>query len=391
MPYKTLSIAATDGIGSFPALIDYPEGGRGPAVVLCHGAAGLDGFMRETVELYAEEGYVTIAPDLTRNSDASKALDDIGAVLRYLRAQEGVGPRVGVLGFGEGGRLALEAAANLSVDAVVVYCGGGLERQPDSVPRLRCPVALHFAGDDPAVPPAAVARIREAFGALSGAEVYLYPGAAPGFYQREDASFSKAYALLAHDRSIGLLRRTMGPHFDLAALWEHHRNCEFEIRDTAQTMATMVASPYVNHIPTMTGGVGYEQLARFYKYHFIPKNSTDRSAILVSRTIGPTQIVEEFLARFVHDREIDWMLPGIKPTGRKVEIPLVVIVKFRGAKLYHEHIYWDQASVLAQIGLLDPKGLPVAGVEQARKLLDESQPSNSLLTNWSESEGLPIP
>ena len=82
---------------------------------------------------------------------------------------------------------------------------------------------------------------------------------------------------------------------------------------------------------------------------------------------------------FTHDIEIDWMLPGVAPTGRHVEIPLVAIVSFRGDKLYHEHIYWDQASVLVQIGLLDAAGLPVAGVETARKLLDETLRSNNLM------------
>jgi carboxymethylenebutenolidase len=63
-----------------------------------------------------------------------------------------------------------------------------------------------------------------------------------------------------------------------------------------------------------------------------------------------------------------------------VEIPTVAIVQFKEDKLVHEHIYWDQASVLVQIGLLDPEGLPIAGVETARKVLDVSLPSNTLMT-----------
>jgi len=110
----------------------------------------------------------------------------------------------------------------------------------------------------------------------------------------------------------------------------------------------------------------------------------------ISRTVGATQIVDEMLFCFTHTVEIDWMLPGIAPTGRPVEIPLVAIVKFRGDKLYHEHIYWDQASVLAQIGLLDATGLPVAGVETARKLVDEQLPSNTLMPRWAKSTALTI-
>jgi len=169
------------------------------------------------------------------------------------------------------------------------------------------------------------------------------------------------------------------PDHDLAALWEAHCRHEFETRDVDATMATMVPEPYVNHIPTMTGGVGHDQLKRFYKYHFIGANPDDTRLIPISRTVGANSLVDEMLFCFTHTCEIDWMLPGVEPTGKYVEIPLVAIVKFRGDKLYHEHIYWDQASVLVQVGLLDPKLLPVAGVETARKLLDETLPSNGLL------------
>jgi hypothetical protein len=104
-------------------------------------------------------------------------------------------------------------------------------------------------------------------------------------------------------------------------------------------MKTMVSEPYVNHIPTMTGGVGYQHLRRFYKHHFIPKTPKDTTLIPISRTIGEGILVDELLFCFTHDMEIDWMLPGLAPTGKRVEIPLVAIVKFRGDKLYNEHIY----------------------------------------------------
>lgn len=177
---------------------------------------------------------------------------------------------------------------------------------------------------------------------------------------------------------------------DLVRLWEDHCRYEFEQRDVNATMATMVPQPYVNHIPTMTGGVGYEQLKRFYAYHFIPINPPDFRLTLISRTIGASTPVDEFIVKFTHTTEIDWMLPGIPPTGRKVEIPTVAIIQFEGDKLVHEHIYWDQATVLIQIGLLDPRGLPVAGVETARKVEDKSLPSNELMKRWSESEGMPL-
>jgi carboxymethylenebutenolidase len=176
----------------------------------------------------------------------------------------------------------------------------------------------------------------------------------------------------------------------LVALWEEHCRYEFETRDADATMATMVPTPYVNHVPTMTGGVGHDQLKRFYKYHFIGGNPPDTALTPVSRTVGEDQLVDEMIFSFTHTSEIDWMLPGIAPTGRKVEVPLVAIVKFRDGKVAHEHIYWDQASVLVQIGKLDPAGLPIAGAETAGKVTDTKQPSNKLMRRWASSEGKPI-
>ena len=180
------------------------------------------------------------------------------------------------------------------------------------------------------------------------------------------------------------------PDYDLTELWEAHCRHEFETRDTDATMATMVDDPYVNHVPTMTGGVGRDQLKRFYKHHFIGGNPADMRLVPVSRTVGADRIVDEMVCRFTHTSEIDWMLPGIAPTGREVEIPLVAIVHFRDGKVAHEHIYWDQASVLVQVGKLDPSGLPVAGAETARKVMDKGLPSNTLMRTWDTSEGKPL-
>jgi carboxymethylenebutenolidase len=179
-------------------------------------------------------------------------------------------------------------------------------------------------------------------------------------------------------------------HLDLSALWDAHCAHEFERRDVNATMKTMVAEPYVNHIPTMTGGVGHDQLKRFYKHHFVNSNPDDTKLIPISRTVGETRVVDEMLFCFTHTREIDWMLPGVPPTGKYVEIPLVAIVTFEGDKISNEHIYWDQASVFAQIGLIETKGLPVAGIETAHKLLDKTLPSNTLMAAWAKSEGKPI-
>ena len=162
-------------------------------------------------------------------------------------------------------------------------------------------------------------------------------------------------------------------------LWEEHIRHEFNTHDTEATIDTMVPDAYVNHVPVLTGGVGHDQLREFYFRHFIPKMPADTEIVPISRTIGVERLVDEMIFRFTHTLEMDWMLPGIAATGKRVECGLVVIVHFRRGQLSSEHIYWDQASVLAQIGLLDTSRLPVAGVESARKLADSSLPSNKLI------------
>jgi carboxymethylenebutenolidase len=170
----------------------------------------------------------------------------------------------------------------------------------------------------------------------------------------------------------------------LARLWEEHMRHEFQTRSAEDTIATMVEDAYVNHIPVMTGGYGRAELRQFYATHFIPKMPPDMAMTPISRTIGGDQLVDEMVSRFTHTVEIDWMLPGIAPTDRPVEVALVVIVRFRDGKLAHEHIYWDQGSVLAQLGLIDAQTLPVGGAASAKKALNPSLPSNALIRRASK-------
>ena len=165
----------------------------------------------------------------------------------------------------------------------------------------------------------------------------------------------------------------------LRKLWEDHVRYEFSTRNTDDTLATMVDDAYVNHIPVLTGGSGRDELREFYSKRFIPQMPPDTEMTPVSRTIGEDQIADEMIFKFTHTIPMDWMLPGISPTGKRVEVPLVAIIRFREGKLAHEHIYWDQASVLVKIGLLDPSKLPVVGVESARKVLDPTLPANALM------------
>ena len=155
---------------------------------------------------------------------------------------------------------------------------------------------------------------------------------------------------------------------NLAELWEEHTAYEFATHDTEATLATMVEDAYVNHVPVMTGGRGKAELRIFYSQDFISKMPPDTTLTSVSRTVGNDQLVDEMIFSFTHTQEMPWMLPGVPPTNKRVRVPLVAIVRFRDGKLAHEHIYWDQASVLKQIGLLPDANLPVFGAETADKV-----------------------
>jgi carboxymethylenebutenolidase len=172
----------------------------------------------------------------------------------------------------------------------------------------------------------------------------------------------------------------MGAQQDLAGVFDEHVAAEFVEMDLDATMATMSADPYVYHLPSMTGGVGSEDVRRFYGAHFIGKWPEDIEITPVSRTVGDAQVVDELILSFTHDIEMPQLLPGVAPTGRHVKLAFCVVVGFGDGKVSHEHIYWDQASLLVQVGLLDPADLPVTGAEQAANVLDpRAQPLNELI------------
>ncbi|UNI18396.1 Carboxymethylenebutenolidase [Purpureocillium takamizusanense] len=201
---------------------------------------------------------------------------------------------------------------------------------------------------------------------------------------------------LSHTRNLKFLKPLVGgPYFNLEHIWDEHTYYEFADRSVEHTMSTMVDQPYVNHIPTLTGGIGRESLTKFYRINFIFKNSEDAELELISRTIGIDRVVDEFIYKFTHDSVIDWLLPGVPPTFKKVEVPFTAVVNIRGDRLYHEHIGWDQGTVLVQLGLL-PKYLPfpypiqgskegasfeyrvpVTGIDTVRKMRDR----NSVVSN----------
>ncbi|MFL6212401.1 MAG: dienelactone hydrolase family protein [Blastocatellia bacterium] len=400
-----ITIQAFDG-GEFAAYLARPASGKGPGIVLIQEIFGVNDVMRDIANRYAAMGFVVLCPDLfwrqqpgielTDQTDAewarafelykgldeAKAVDDAAATMNALRKHPACTGKVGAVGFCLGGKLSYLLAVRYDPDCAVGYYGVGIENALDEANNLRGPLMLHIAGKDQFCPPEAQARIHAALDSHPLVTLYDYPQEDHAFARVGGAHYNPDAAELANLRSLeSFVRHLIGaaaaPSF--SDLWDEHVKHEFSTKHTEDTLATMVADAYVNHVPVLTGGVGHEQLRTFYAERFIPQMPPDTHMTPVSRTVGSDRLVDEMVFEFTHTIKMDWMLPGLAPTGKHVRVPLVVIVHFREGKLAHEHIYWDQASVLAQLGLLDTDKLPVAGVEEADKVLDPSLPSNRLM------------
>lgn len=401
-----ITIQAVDG-GQFEAYLALPASGTGPGIILIQEIFGVNDVMRDIADHYAGLGFVVLCPDLfwrqepgiqlTDKTDAewarafelyqgldeAKAVDDAAATMKALREHPACTGKVGAVGYCLGGKLSYLLAVRYDPDAAVGYYGVGIENALDEASYLRGPLVLHVAGKDQYCPPEAQAKIHAALDSHPLVTLYDYPEQDHAFARVGGAHYDPAAAELANLRTLEFFVRHLigaaGPAVSLSDLWDEHVKHEFATRHTENTLATMVEDAYVNHVPVLTGGVGHEQLRAFYSERFIPQMPPDTRMTPVSRTVGANRLVDEMVFEFTHTIKMDWMLPGIAPTGKPVKVPLVVIVNFRDGKLAHEHIYWDQASVLAQLGLLDTEKLPIAGAEAAEKVLDPSLPSNRLM------------
>lgn len=400
------TIQAFEG-GEFAAYLAVPASGKGPGIVLVQEIFGVNDVMRDIAHKYAELGFVVLCPDLfwrqepgiqlTDQTDAewkrafelyqgldeAKAVDDAAATLRVLRQHPACTGKVGAVGFCLGGKLSYLLAVRYDPDCAVGYYGVGIENALNEASNLHNPLLLHIAGKDQFCPPEAQAKIHAALDSHPLVTLYDYPQEDHAFARPGGAHYNPNAAELANLRSLEFFVRHLIGSATVAAsfsdLWDEHVKYEFATRNTEDTLATMVEDAYVNHVPVLTGGVGHEQLRAFYSERFIPQMPPDTRMTAVSRTVGNDRLVDEMVFEFTHTIKMDWMLPGLAPTGKPVKVPLVVIVSFRDGRLAHEHIYWDQASVLAQLGLLDAEKLPVAGAEAAEKVLDPSLPSNRLM------------
>ncbi|KAF4552432.1 Hypothetical protein D9617_10g074140 [Elsinoe fawcettii] len=326
---------------------------------------------------WQEEGYdVSLLPFTGEARSYARQLDHLGDDLE-------TGEYFAIVAYGSAAAVCLHAATETipRLCALVAYYPTSLPTHADKFHHSLQGV-VHLASSQTFAP---------AF------DHYVYNNTNASFAEHDSDEFDKVSAALAWSRSLATVRKGFKIEVDLEKIWENHVALEFAPKDAAATMQTMVDEPYVNHVPTLTGGIGQQDLFRFYRDYFIPQNPPSMRVDLVSRTIGTDRVVDEMIISFRHTQQVPWMLPDVPPTDREVKVALVGVVNIRGGKLYHEHLYWDQASVLVQVGLLDPKlvpkhmqdqglqRLPVYGVETAEKVVDEtSHPSNELLSSWSK-------
>ncbi|MFN2578942.1 MAG: dienelactone hydrolase family protein [Pyrinomonadaceae bacterium] len=403
-----VTIKSFDG-GEFEAYLALPANGFGPGIVVLQEIFGVNQFMRDVCDWYAAHGFVAICPDLFwrqepgiqltdqkesdwekafelyQGLDEAKAIEDSAAAMEFLRDHPANNGRAGAVGFCLGGNLAWLLAVRFKPDCAVGYYGVGIEKSLNEATGLSSPLMLHIAGKDKYCPPAAQQQIHAALDSNSLATIHEYPQQDHAFGRSGGEHYDAPSAELANLRSLEFfMRHLAGEGFanaqkSLSDRWDEHVKYEFATRHTEDTLKTMVDDAYVNHVPVMTGGVGLEQLREFYSKRFIPQMPPDTSMRPVSRTIGTDRVVDEMVFEFTHTIKMDWMLPGLEPTNKHVKIPLIVVVHFRDGKLAHEHIYWDQASVLVQLGLISAASLPVAGVETAEKVLDPKLAANELM------------
>ncbi len=403
-----VQIKSFDG-GEFDGYLALPAGGYGPGIVVLQEIFGVNQSMRDVCDWYAAHGFVALCPDLFwrqergvdmtdkteaewqkafalyQGLDEAKAVEDCAAAMDFLRAHPACTGRAGAVGFCLGGNLAWLLSVRFKPDCAVGYYGVGIQKTLNEATNLSSPLTLHVAGKDQYCPPEAQKQIHAALDANPLVTIHDYPEQDHAFGRAGGQHYDARAAELADLRTLEFfVRHLAGEGFAnaqriLSERWDEHVKYELATRNTEDTLQTMVADAYVNHVPVMTGGVGHDELREFYSKRFIPQMPADTSMTPVSRTVGVDRVVDEMVFEFTHTIKMDWMLPGVAPTGKHVKVPLIVVVHFRAGKLAHEHIYWDQASVLAQIGLIDAANLPVAGVETAEKVLNPQLPANELM------------
>ncbi|CAM1506154.1 Fc.00g057950.m01.CDS01 [Cosmosporella sp. VM-42] len=347
---------------------------------------------------WAEEGYSVVQADLSAFEGAPSQIilqEAVEALSQYEKCEPK--GKIGLVAYGPDSwnKAAPGLAQVPSIIAAAVYANAS--DIADLVP-VEVPVLQHIAGQA-GVPPSNTENLTQYYYCKAKSYAFATPF---------DDHFHYTTESLSHTRNLQFLKPRMGsPYFDLETIWDEHTYYEFADRSVEHTMSTMVQEPYVNHVPTLTGGIGRDKLSNFYRHNFIFNNSADTELELLSRTLGIDRVIDEFIFKFTHDCELDWLLPGVPPTNLKAEVPFTAVVNIRGDRLYHEHISWDQGTVLRQLGLMPeylpfpyalPDGrisspgsffeyrVPVTGLETASKMRDRNSVASNGMIGYEVRE-----
>ncbi|KAF5714330.1 carboxymethylenebutenolidase [Fusarium mundagurra] len=359
--------------------------GFGPGLIILVSETGratsdtlrIDGCVPSPLMKWAEEGY-TVA-EITEAGLANPG-EAVSQALKELDAMKSTEPKnvVGVIAYSTGlwDQVAPHVDSFSQISGAVIFGDIG-DNDTSAIASSKVPQLHHLAG-----------KTSKRLQRTKAVTAYNYPEATSYLFATPfSKDFSYNMESVSHSRSLSFLKPLMnGPYFDLEVIWDEHTYWEFENRSVENTMSTM-----------MTGGIGREKLTAFYRDHFIFQNPPDTETYLISRSLGIDRVIDEFIFICTHHSQIDWLAPGIPPTGRKLEIPFTAVVNIRGDRLYHEHIGWDQGTVLAQLGLMpsylpyphpvpNAQGqdkleyrVPIAGVETANKMRDkEAVESNEM-------------
>ncbi|KAH9869282.1 hypothetical protein IAQ61_006488 [Plenodomus lingam] len=343
---------------------------------------------------WTEEGF---SPQYLPYDPAEK--DNYIRALKSLHENLALGDNYALIAYGDAASVVLKAAQK-----PLVKCCAIIAYYPTQVPdpKIKYPNAqalqIHAAGLSPG---SAGARAH-----MYEWSLYQYEKCSPGFAEPVSKTYKQIEADLACARSLACIRKGFNRHLDLEPLVQGLWDAKYTDDVPERASMTMVKgmsqnSPHVTIFPTLEGGIGRKKLEEFYREFFVPSLVEDFDIRLISRTVGVIRVVDEMLVSFTHDDEVDWILPGVPPTEKFVQIPMVSIVAVVGGRLVSEHMYWDQASVLMQVGLLDPKlvprhlkskglkKLPVAGAEAAKQLIEpQQQRYNKLLQDHGLLNGL---
>jgi hypothetical protein len=349
-----------------------------------------DSFDEVTIRHWKEEGFeVAYIPMGDGGKDYAQQIKAIASNLsKCLRSvndfsnkQKELGEYYALVAYGEAAETCLTIATKPMPHCCALVC-----YYPDSIPHpnQKYPSQLNL-----------VVHLAESQGLAASFPTYIYPGVEGGFAEHDLDLYDAVASNLAWSRSLAAARKGFKIDVDLDTVRDTFSALTLTVKDATRAVAMIAPDAHVNHIPTGTGGVGQRALLHFYRDFFVPCSPPSLQMRLISRTSGVNSVVDELLVSFKHTHEISWLLPGIPATNRLVQIPVVSIVGIRGGKLVSEHVYWDQASVLVQIGALDPKfvpkalsskgvkQLPIMGVTEARKVMDiNSVPSNRFISRW---------